>query len=165
MYPRSNRGLTLPELCFGLVLLAVLSSLAVPGFEASLRAAAVRTAAFELLGGLQQARANSILEARPGALCLADAAGVCVGTGRPGAGWQAFLEAGAARLARGGHALPAGIEVRATRNPLRFWPHSSSASTGTLTICDTRGVAAPRAIVLSQTGRARFAPAEREACA
>jgi hypothetical protein len=57
------------------------------------------------------------------------------------------------------------VELRATRSPLRFWPHAHAASTGTLTICDIQAIAAPRAIVISQSGRARLAPAPAEACA
>ena len=62
------------------------------------------------------------------------------------------------------HALPAGVVVRASRSPLRFWPDAQSASAGTLTICDTHGIAAPRAIVLSLSGRPRLADATAGNC-
>ena len=61
-------------------------------------------------------------------------------------------------------ALPAGIVLHATRNRLDFWPGSRAASTGTLTICDARGVARPRAIVISQLGRLRVADGDDSAC-
>jgi len=163
--PARNRGVTLPELCISLALLAVLVGMSIPGFRSSQRNAAVRTATFDLLAGLQQARAESILESRPGVFCVADRSGACVGAARAGTNWLSFLETGSVRDARAGQALPPGIEVRATRSPLRFWPDSLSASTGTLTICDRQGIASPRAIVLSQGGRARLDVPGRDACA
>jgi type IV fimbrial biogenesis protein FimT len=161
---RNCRGVTLVELGVSLALVALLAGLAIPGFQASHRAAAIRSATFDLLAGLQQARANSILQARTGLFCLVDAGGDCLASAQRGTAWRAFLEAGAARDFLGGQNLPAGIEIRATRATLRFWPDSLSASTGTLTICDMRGFAPPRAIVISQGGRARLDQPARDAC-
>lgn len=167
METRKNSGITLVELAVSLGLLALLAGLAAPGFRASLRAAAVRSASFELLAGLQQARASSILESRPGLLCPADSAGVCLAAGVPAASWRSYLETDpgdADRQALGGQNLPRGVVVRATRSPIRFWPVAFAASTGTLTICDLRNEAPPRAIVISQSGRARMADGSPEAC-
>ncbi len=161
---RKHGGVTLLELCFGLALVAVLAALAVPGFRASLRAAAVRSAAFELMAGIQQARADSIVESRIGLWCAADTAGACHGADVPSRAWRVALEAAPARDAQV-HALPRGVVLRASRPALRFWPHAHAASTGTLTICDEARVAAPRAIVISQSGRARFAAATSADCA
>jgi prepilin-type N-terminal cleavage/methylation domain-containing protein len=168
MLQRKNHGLTLIELCFGMAIVAVLAGLAAPGFRASLRAAAVRAATFELLAGLQQTRGNSIVEFRPGTLCPSDVAGTCLPPATSAAFWRASLDADgpaaedpAAPVSR---ALPTGVVVLASRSPLRFWPDSQGATTGTLTICDTQGIAPPRAIVLSQTGRARIDAGAAAAC-
>ena len=158
------RGVTLIELCFGLGLVAVLVGMAAPGFRLCLRAAAVRSATFDLLAGVQLARGSSILEARPLELCPSDQAGHCLAAGVPTPYWRTSLDADSGGAAGASHALPAGVVVRATRSPLRFSPDALGASTGTLTICDERGVASPRAIVLSQSGRARLANASAEAC-
>ena len=163
-----SRGVTLIELCFGLAIAAMLAGLAVPGFRADLRAAAVRSATYELLAGLQQARAGAIVEARTGVLCLSDTAGNCLTDG-PGAqvqayAWQAFLEVNGRPLLLAGRSLPAGVVLRSSRVRLKFWPDSLAASTGTLTICDAQQVARPRGIVLSQGGRARLATASESAC-
>lgn len=155
----------MPELCVGLALLALIAGVSAPSFRAGQRAAAVRAATFDLLAGLQQVRAGSILEARPGLFCVADAHGLCLGAARAGIAWQSFLENGAIREPQAGQRLPPGIEIRATRSPLRFWPDTFSASTGTLTICDAQGLASPRAIVISQGGRARLDLPPRNACA
>jgi type IV fimbrial biogenesis protein FimT len=156
------RGITLLELVFALGLLALLAGLAIPGWRTSLRVAAVRSATFELLAGLQQTRANSILEARAGAFCATDPAGACLPSSAPGTGWQSTLEGA---LEPGvAHSLPASVQLRSSRSPIRFWPHGLAATTGTLTICDAQGLARPRAIIISQTGRARLADAPAEAC-
>jgi type IV fimbrial biogenesis protein FimT len=158
------RGVTLVELLFGMAIVAVLAGLAAPGFRSSLRAAAVRTGTYEILTGLQQARSQSILESRPGVLCPSDAAGRCLPAGTAAGFWQSSIQADGAPIALEHHPLPSGVTVRSTRSPLSFWPDALAASTGTLTICDTQGIAPPRAIVLSASGRARLATATEAAC-
>ena len=152
---RACQGVTLVELLFCLGLLALLAGLAAPGFRTSLRVAAVRSATFEVAIGVQQTRANSITESRTGLLCPTDSSGNCVAAGSVAAGWRSYLESGGSREETGGQNLPRGVVLKATRSPIRFWPSSFAASAGTLTICDEAGVAAPRAIVISATGRAR----------
>jgi type IV fimbrial biogenesis protein FimT len=157
-----SRGVTLFELCFGLALVALLAGLAAPGFRASVRSAAVRSATYELLTGLQQARGHAIVAARSTLLCLSDLSGNCLAGTAPASAWSVSAESAVGPL--DARPLPAGIELHATRSPLRFWPDSLAASTGTLTICDARGIAAPRAIVLSQSGRARVRSAVPADC-
>ena len=161
---KGPQGVTLIELCFGLAIVAVLVGMAAPGFRSGLRTAAVRSATFELLAGLQQTRASAILQARPADLCPSDAAGNCLSSYTPSSYWRATLQDDAGQAPPVSHALPAGVVVRASRSPLRFWPDAQSASTGTLTICDTQGIAAPRAIVLSLSGRPRLADATPGKC-
>jgi type IV fimbrial biogenesis protein FimT len=164
-----DKGVTLLELVCGLALVAVLAGLAAPSFRAAARATAVRSAAYELMTGLQQTRGNSIVEARPGVLCLTDAAGICLDASAPAPAWRSYLESGTGSAESGAQtvairALPAGVSVRGSRTRIRFWPTSLAASTGTLTICDAQGLAPPRAIVISQNGRARFAAAASDGC-
>lgn len=147
-----------------LALLAMLSSVAAPGLRSSLRSAAVRAAAFELMSALHLVRAQSILEARTGALCLSGSAGGCLSPPASGASWQSWVESPLELSNLGAGTAPRGVVVRANRSPLRFWPHARSASPATLTICDEQAVAKPRAIVVSQTGRARLTDAPAEAC-
>jgi type IV fimbrial biogenesis protein FimT len=162
---RGYMGVTLIELLFSLALLALLAGLAAPGFRSGFRAAAVRSAAFELAMGLQQVRANSIIEARSGLLCPTDSGGRCLAAGAQASGWRTFLEDGATRRELAGQSLPPGVTLRATRSPIRFWPAAYAASAGTLTICDEQGVAPPRAIVISAGGRARLDVSGAGACA
>ena len=161
---KKSRGVTLVELCFGMAIMALLAGLAAPGFRTSLRVAAVRTATYELLAGLQQTRGNSILESRPGIVCPSDAAGNCLPAAQASSFWRASIDTSEHPVERERRDLPSGVTVRASRSPLRFWPDALAASNGTLTICDTQRVAPPRAIVLSLSGRARVSPAAIAAC-
>jgi type IV fimbrial biogenesis protein FimT len=161
-------GLTLIELCVALGIVALLAGMAVPGFRADLRAGSVRSATFELLAGLQQVHASSIIEGRTGVLCLSDAAGNCLGSGGEANAWAAYLESKGEAAGRAAplttRLLPAGVVLRSARAALRFWPDTLAATTGTLTICDAAGIARPRAIVLSQGGRARLTSPADSAC-
>ena len=161
---KGSRGVTLIELCFGLAVIAILAGLAVPPMRDVLRTSAVRSATLDLLAGVQQTRAASILESRPAVLCLSDPAGRCLRGSGPAAAWSAFLERDGETRLLAWRVLPAGIEIRASRSRLDFWPYALAASTNTLTICDTQGVARPRALVISQTGRVRLEDVGREAC-
>jgi type IV fimbrial biogenesis protein FimT len=164
-YVRTRQaGASLLELLFSLGMLCLLTALAAPGFQATLRAAAVRTATFELLAGLQQIRTQAILEGRPGRLCPAGTGGHCLAPATPASGWRSDLQTDSGWREVGGQSLPPGVLLRASRSPLSFSPNSVSASTGTLTICDLRGIALPRAIVVSQLGRARVTSVPMSEC-
>jgi type IV fimbrial biogenesis protein FimT len=152
------------ELCFSVAVVAMVVGLAVPSMRTALRNTAIRSATLELLAGLQQARTGSITEARPGVLCLSDPDGRCVTGNGPALAWSAFLEGRGNSTPLAGGRLPRGLELRATRPRLTFWPDSLAASTATLTICDVAGLARPRAVVLSQTGRVRVVDAAAEDC-
>jgi hypothetical protein len=97
-------------------------------------------------------------------LCLSDAAGTCLRGSGPARAWRAYLDRDGQETTLALRPLPAGIVLHASRPRLMFWPHSLSASTATLTICDSRGHARPRAIVISQAGRARLGDGAPERC-
>jgi prepilin-type N-terminal cleavage/methylation domain-containing protein len=159
-----TRGFTLLELCVGLALVALLATLAAPSLRSSLRSAAVRTATYELLAGLQQTRGTAIVESHAGVLCLADKSGTCRPSGDPAPAWRVFLEEDSGNRTLFTRALPRDVTVRGSRARIRFSARALAASAATLTICDAQGVAAPRAIVISQNARARLAAASDVEC-
>jgi len=161
--PDSCRGITLVELCFGLAIVAVLAGLSIPALRFARAAGAVHGTVFELAAGLQQARASAIVEARPGTLCLADATGRCLRGNGPAKAWRVFLE-GDHESTLALRALPAGVVLYATRPKITFWPYANAATTTTLTICASHGDTRPRAIVVSQSGRARLANSSPDRC-
>jgi hypothetical protein len=75
-----------------------------------------------------------------------------------------FLEEGSGSRTLFTRALPRDVTVRGSRARIRFSARALAASAATLTICDAQGVAAPRAIVISQTARARLAAASDAGC-
>lgn len=154
-------GVTLIELCVALTVVAVLTTLAAPGFRTALRTSAMRSAAYDLMGDLQQTRGLAILEGRSAVLCVAGAAGC--GTS-PAAGWLAFVELAGISRPVANRVLPEGLEIRASRARVTFRPNALAADAGTLTICDRTGIARPRSIVISRTGRPRFGTPATEEC-
>ena len=159
-----SHGVTLIELCFGLAVVAILTGLAVPNLRAAMRNAAMRSVVLEVLTGLQQARTSSIAQSRPGVFCLSDGEGQCLSGSEPAHAWSAFLEGRGGRTSLAGGPLPHGLELRASRAKLNFWPDSLAATTSTLTICDRGGFARPRAVIISQNGRVRLAEGTAGAC-
>jgi Tfp pilus assembly protein FimT len=138
-------------------IVSLLATASIPAFQGTVRASAVRSAAHELFAAVQQTRSSSIAENRPAMLCLVDFAGNCLSaSGSRAQAWRSYLDTPDGRQALSSGSLPAGISLRATRAELTFWPIARAASTGTLTICDEREIAASRAIVVSQSGRARL---------
>jgi Tfp pilus assembly protein FimT len=129
------------------------------------REAAVRNAIFELGSALHATRASSILEGRGGVFCLSDALGNCLPGKDSSNAWTAYLDVEGRAQSVAGQTLPAGLLLQASRPRLTFWPDARAASPGTLTICDSRRIARPRAIVLSQTGRIRAGVAHESDCA
>jgi type IV fimbrial biogenesis protein FimT len=159
-----SHGVTLIELCFCVAVVAILAGLAVPTLRSALRNAAMRSVVLDLLTGLQQARTSSIAQSRPGVFCLSDTQGHCVAGNGAAEAWAVFLEGRGGRTQLAGGPLPGGLELRATRPKLNFWPDSLAATTSTLTICDRGGFARPRALIISQTGRVRLADGAAGAC-
>ena len=122
-------------------------------------------ASYELLAGVQQTRASAIVEVAPGVL-VPDRMrrGHCLAVAAPANAWSAFLEGGGrAGLVRASPAAPA-IALRSSRSPCVSGPTPSPPAPATLTICDEHGVAVPRAIVISQSGRARLRAAPPADC-
>jgi type IV fimbrial biogenesis protein FimT len=154
---RTLHGHTLLELCMALGIVSLLAAASIPAFQGTVRASAVRSAAHELYAAVQQTRNSSIAENRPAMLCLVDSAGNCLSaSGSRAHAWSSYLDAPEGRQALSSGSLPDGISLRGTRPQLTFWPVARAASNGTLTICDELEIAASRAIVISQSGRARL---------
>jgi type IV fimbrial biogenesis protein FimT len=167
-----QRGFTALELMVSIAIVAVLVTMAVPGFAGLRRSAGMSAAANELLWTLHHARSSAGLRGLPVTVCLTADDRSCVA--RPDAlamGWLVFHSQGqtvgaqpsAPESLLHSFRLPAGITVAASRPAITFWPVSRAGSTSTFELCDASGEGRGRSIVVSQTGRPRVA-AEGASC-
>jgi type IV fimbrial biogenesis protein FimT len=155
------------ELILTIAIVAVLVTMAVPGFAGLRRSAGLSAAANELLWALHHARSSAGLRGLPVTVCLtADDESCIAGRYAPAVGWLVFQSQGQsvsaqpvapASILHSFH-LPPGITVAATRPAITFWPVARAGSTSTFDLCDSGGGVRGRSIVVSQTGRPRVAP-------
>lgn len=170
---RPPRGLTLVELLVVVVLLAVLISLAVPGFQALQQRLLLRLEAGRLLQAATFARSEAVVRGEPVTLCPAAlAAGLrerCAG--HYGQGWLVFANPGRAaqpatsgRILRVWSPLGPGLRVRnraATATvawPVTWGPDGSAHRNITLMVCSRPRAELPSwSLVLNRLGRPRLA--------
>lgn len=157
---RRVQGLSLVEMLVVVALLAVSATLAAPSFGGlvrDLRRAATLTA---LSHALHQARVAAAASGRSIRVCATRDRRSCSGETR----WGPVLlqrPAGAdgAEALRRVVVLPGGRgpqSIRSNRSFIEFAPLAPAASTATITVCDDRGAAAARALIVSRTGRVRL---------
>ena len=171
-----TRGSTLWELATVLAVAAVLAALAVPDFARLRASAGVASGADQLLGALHFARSRAILVGVPTVVCLSPDGVRCVGRGAARASaWIVFENTRAeftpvrdpAEPILRSYRLEHPIEVRASRGAVTFWPTPRAGMTSTFEFCSTAARVAPRAVIVSQTGRPRLrigAPRGGTAC-
>lgn len=176
-------GFTLVELMITLVVLAILLGIGVPNLRSFVQNSRVTTQSNEIIGDLATARSEAIKRNRSVALCrstnpTAAAPSCATGSGGWESGWIMFQDSDsdgtfsatsspADILLRAHDPIPGGITVRAGSAAISgsvvFMPSGMTnltPPTGTdpahhFALCDSRGAAYGRAIVLENTGRAR----------
>jgi len=161
-----QRGFTAYELLVGLALVALLATLAVPGFAGLRRSAGLTAAAHQLMGALHLARSSAAVRGVPAIVCLTVDDRTCLDTaGAVASGWLIYhsqgQRPGAPAEVEGEllqrFRLPPDVTISGTRPAITFWPTARAGTTATFSLCDLSGDSAGRAIVVSQTGRARAA--------
>jgi type IV fimbrial biogenesis protein FimT len=157
------RGFTLVELLVAMALLATLATLAAPGFGEYLRNCRRAVTVNALSHAVHAARALAAARGDAVRLCTSTDSSACNAT----RDWSASLliEADAPDGAEVVHSPLRVIQleaeksrqtVRSNRDHFLFTPLVSSATTGTITVCDDRGSRAARAVIVSRTGRPRI---------
>lgn len=162
-------GVTVVELLATLAVLAVLVTVAVPGFRHMSRRAAVLVATHDLMSALHTTRAASIARGRPGVVCLTDAGSDCLrSTADSAVGYLAWLDHSGSRtrldpedtlLVRA--QLPGELQLRGSRTSVTFWPIARAGTTNTFSICDLAALAPPAQVIVSQSGRPRLGRASQ----
>ncbi|MFT3792100.1 MAG: GspH/FimT family pseudopilin [Rudaea sp.] len=169
-FPSTNQsGLTLIELIFTLAILAVLTSVSAPALGSLIDGAHSRSARGILLGSLSLARMTSVSTYREVIVCPSADHSSCTGDLWWQHGWIVFEDTNQNNRRDDDEPLievvaaQPGIAIATStgRKFVRFRPDGSASGTDlTYTICDRRGVDKATAIVVSNPGRVREAPAD-----
>jgi type IV fimbrial biogenesis protein FimT len=165
---RRQNGVTLPELLIGM---AIMSTLSVSGVsQLSLFMSKNRMAAEvnQFMTALHQARNASLTHAGRVVLCPSSDGTNCGNSQEWNNGWILFASNNREHDAdeivlQAGTPLASGINLHASNHRKRILfqqDGSSGGSNSSFTFCDSRGLAAPRVICLSNSGRPRLSRAQ-----
>jgi type IV fimbrial biogenesis protein FimT len=157
-------GTTLVELLTAFAVIAVLVTLAAPGFR-SLQLDSRRTAVVNgFLHGLFLARGEAIKRAQIVSICRSVDGQVCdYRAGDWSAGWIVFVNRDrddppvrdpGEELVHTSGGWPGGT-ITTNRRAYSFRPATQGVVNGTIVFCDPRGAEYARAIIISHTGRPR----------
>ncbi len=164
MEARSS-GMTLIELVMAIGVAAVLITIAAPALAEFMQRQRVELVARELHFSLNYARNVAIHESRRVVMCPSADGDNCLRAPDWHSGWIIFVDEDedrehdtGERLLRITQATADTIRIRAprSRRRIRYLPDGRSPGSNlTMTVCDTTGVAPPRAVIVSNTGRPR----------
>ena len=175
MSRRIPAGFTLLELVVILVIAAVLVGVATAAVGDGLEAARAADARARLLASLSLAAHRAALSGYHGVACSSLDGASCSGSVDWTPGWIVFLDADGDGVRDPGEApldtapaLAGQVRLRSTvgRTRVVFQGNGGNAGSNiTYTLCDGRGPAQARSLVISNAGRMRDAPAEAAAAA
>ncbi|MFT3905792.1 MAG: GspH/FimT family pseudopilin [Steroidobacteraceae bacterium] len=157
------RGHTLLELLTALSIAALCAALATPSFGALAADLRLSRASNALLGALQYARLQALTRGVTVVLCQSADGSRCLTQAGIAHGWLVFVDAqtgspiqrDAADELLAQQSLPDDVQLSGTRLALSYWPAARAGTTATLTLCAVPARAAPRAVIVSQSGRPR----------
>ena len=173
--PRAARGFTLVELMMVIVLVAILLAVGGPAFQGSLQRNRLQTSLNTVISALSFARSEAVIRNSPVGICPTTDSASCSGSAWE-AGWLVFVDdggdgSGAAsdgtlngneELLRIQDQLPAGVTARTVDFPsddrIVFEANGSilQDDAGTFAICDARGAADGRGVVVLVSGQNRL---------
>jgi type IV fimbrial biogenesis protein FimT len=161
--PRLNRGYSLYELLMTVTLVAVIIGLGLPSFAGITARNRQHAEINALFHAIHVARKESIMRRQVVSLCPSVDAMSC----QPGrdwsTGWLMFanldadepprIDAGEPLLQV--HTVGENIKITANRRGFTLRATQKRATNGTIVVCDKAGRIAPKALVISYTGRPR----------
>jgi Tfp pilus assembly protein FimT len=164
--PLPAPGFSLWQLLAATAIAAVLLGSALPSFSFTSLKARSSASVTLLLGSLHLARSAAFLTATPTALCLTADHRTCIADESVMArGWLVFHD-----ITRGSPVrldaedallrsveLPDSVFVLGTRSAVTYWPVSRAGTTATFLLCHGGQPQHGRAVIVSQSGRARTA--------
>ena len=163
---RHIRAFTLIELIIAIAIITVLLSAGIPGFRSLSCNSSISTAVSSMAAHLQLARSEAIKRASQVVLCPSLDREHCSDSFEWQRGFIIYADNNGNRARDPSEPLlrfhrPDNNRVRiftsAGRKKLAYKPSGMApGSTATITVCDRARIAEPRAIILSNPGRARF---------
>jgi len=167
-------GLTLIEAMIVLAIVALLAGVTIPAWSSASESAHAGAAQAALLESLVGAVDHAALTGSEVVLCPGDASG-CRDSIDWSRGWVAWTDLDGDRTLGSGEpllqahpALDGAVHLRSTsgRKHLVFQPNGGNVGSNvTFTLCDGRGPARARALVLANDGRLHASPASASAAA
>jgi type IV fimbrial biogenesis protein FimT len=162
---KAQHGLTLIELLVIAAILAITSGLAAYFLTSALESARAGAARSDLLSSLALASGRATVAGSRAVLCPSVNSIECSDDPDWSRGWLVFLDANASRELERGEvvvrkhgALPGRVRLRTTAGRARIVFQASGGNAGsnvTFTLCDGRGRAMARSLVLANDGRLR----------
>ena len=162
---KAQAGLTLIELLLTVAVAGVLFGVAVPAFSAGLEAARASDARAALLASLMTASNHAAIAGVRGVLCPSHDGLACDDSADWSLGWLVFLDANASRQLDGGErvlrvepALAGRVRLHSTVGRTRIVFQGNGGNVGsnaTFTLCDGRGPARARALIMGNAGTLR----------
>ena len=160
-----NQGFTLYELLITIVLIAIISSLAVPSLSGSIARQRQRVEIDALFHAVHLARKESIMRRKVVSLCPSLDGQECSPSRDWSNGWLMFenmdhdsppqVDANEPVLLE--HQVGENIRISANRKGFTLRATFLRATNGTFVFCDPEERISPRALVISYTGRPRVA--------
>lgn len=164
---RQSHGYSLYELLATTALTAILVAIGIPSFEAMLARQRQLVEVNALFHAVHLARKESITRRKVVSICPSQDGQQCRGGREWSAGWLMFenkdrdspprVDPGEAILRR--HAVNGSVLLKANRGAFTLRATFLRATNGTFVVCDRADRIAPRALVVSHTGRPRVAAA------
>jgi len=155
-------GLTVLELLVSITIVALLASLGIPALrDLALNSQRV-AAANSLVAAIQLARSAAVTRNATTTLCPSDDANSCVPAATAGNRWIVAAFDGSHEIPGAGPGEPLRVidltftgDIISNRAAFEFRPFPLRSTNGTIRLCDPRGGAAQRSIVISTSGRPR----------
>ncbi len=160
-----KRGFTLYELVVTMGLVAILFTLGIPSFAASLARQRQHVEIDALFHAVHLARKESIMRRKVVSLCPSLDGKTCSPDKDWSRGWLMFenkdrdspprVDSGEPVLTR--HVVAEGVTIQANRRAFTLRATFLRATNGTFVVCDVSNRISPKALVISYTGRPRVA--------
>ena len=158
-----NSGLSLIELMFAMAVLAILATVAVPGFRNLVLDTRMTAQVNRFVHDIHLAKQTAHRRMEPVALCKSPDGRQCAHSSEWHDGWLVFVNHNRDRpihidtddpILAANSPFESGT-IHANRRSFVFRPFEVRSTNGTLTFCDSRGADAARAVIVSYTGRPR----------